>query len=104
MLQIANAVSTAASNGADLNGGAVKDACTKLRHSLEKFLTLQSKKPEGSKSKLLQHWDKYGSWYQPGDDSYNCWPDVCDAHEEFSSIWYLGNCYENGGRCRCILI
>ena len=73
-------MSTAASTSADLNGGAVKDACIKLRKSLESLLKSQAKQLEHTESKkynhLLQHWKEHGSWYKPGGRNY--WPDVCD--------------------------
>lgn len=76
ILQIANAVNTAASTGADLNGGAVKNACATLRRNLEIFLSEEAEKPECVKSELLQHWKRNGSWYKSGGNGYNYWPEV----------------------------
>ena len=83
-LQIANAVSTSASTSADLNGGAVKDACMKLRRSLESLLKSQAKHSESTH--LLKHWKEHGSWYKPGEKNY--WPDVCDSKLPFISYVY----------------
>ena len=70
MIQIANAANTGASTGADLNGGAVKDACKKLRQNLE--ACLQTEAPENYPA--LKYWKKHGKWYIP--DDMNHWKDV----------------------------
>ena len=61
--QIANATSTGASTGADLNGGAVKIACSNLRERLVKFLKSEEKNP----------------WFKTDQDQGNPtpWKEVC---------------------------
>ena len=82
-VQIANAPNTGASTGADLNGGAVKDACVKLHQNLKAFLNNEADNltdKSESEVQLLQHWKKNGSWYKPGDNGYNLWSEVCYTH------------------------
>lgn len=70
--QIANAVSTTASTGFDLNGGAVKDACMKLRQSL--ITNLKEAAPKDSEA--LQYFEEHGVWYTPGPNGKNYWKEV----------------------------
>jgi len=73
-LQIANATSTGASTGSDLNGGAVKAACSELRERLLKLLKQQGKPP----------WFKL---HKGDPDDLTSWHDVCqmnDWHTQFN--------------------
>ena len=65
-------MSTGASTGSDLNGGAVKDACRKLRESLEENLERNAE----ADSEALQFWKRHKKWYTPGPDGKNYWKEV----------------------------
>ena len=64
-LQIANATSTGASTGSDLNGGAVKVACSKLRERLLELLKQKGKPPWFDKPHKMDQ------------DGLTKWLDVC---------------------------
>lgn len=64
-LQIANAIGTLASTGSDLNGGAVKVACSKLRERLLALLKQKGKPPWFDKPHKMDQ------------DGLTKWLDVC---------------------------
>ena len=79
-LQIANATSTGASTGSDLNGGAVKAACSELRERLLKLLKQQGKPP----------WFKL---HKGDPDDLTHWHDVCQMKVHLWHTQYMWQLY-----------
>ncbi|CAL8466442.1 g5978 [Coccomyxa elongata] len=77
---VPNAPGTGASTGSDLNGGAVRDACSKLKADLEAMLDayVDSQTDPAPWRELMGHWRHSRQWYSPAlkdeDDGYDFWP------------------------------